>query len=305
MICYRLSCIIPVMSVSMTGFGSSECQTERGTARAEVRSVNHRFLEVQLNLPPALQARASEMRALVASQVRRARLDLWVTWEPGGPARARVVVDSNLLAELYQKLDTARQNAGIEGSVGMDVLTRFTEVARIESTLAPIDDTAYADIERCVTLALAELNGARRAEGEALVRDIRTRLDALSDMVIVAEKSSAGEIERVAARLRDRIQQLVGDAKLDPVRLHQEVAYMAEKADVSEEITRLHTHIARVRALLDGDGEVGKPLDFLVQEMGREANTLGAKSRASETAGAVLGMKAEIEKIREQARNLE
>jgi len=289
---------------SMTGFGAAERATERGNAQVELRAVNHRFLDVQLAMPSFLNPREAELRGRVARVVKRARLDVRILWDSRRDDRHQVTVDAELLRELYRALEKVRGDEGIPGEVGIDVLTRYTEVVRIESAVAAIDDAAFGDVIACLDEALEALNRARTTEGEALVRDISGRVGRLSELVTAAEASSAADPERIEERLRERVGQLLGDGKLDPARLHQEVAYLAERADVSEELTRLRAHIERARELEQAE-EIGKPLDFLVQEMGREANTLGAKSRATDTTGHVLAMKAEIEKIREQARNLE
>jgi len=290
---------------SMTGFGACEQTSLRGRARVEIRSVNHRFLEVHTSLPAFLNPREAELRALVTQRVRRARVDLLVAWQPIGEAQGRVTVDLALVRELHCELERLRDAIGLPGPVGLETLIRYPEVVHIGLADTAIDDASFAEIRGCVVAALDRLEEARRAEGRELVRDVERRLDQLAKLVEATGASASAEPARIAQRLRDRVSQLVEDFKLDPARLHQEVAYAAEKADVSEELTRLRTHIGRGRDLLRGDGEIGKPLDFLVQELSREVNTLGAKSRDPETSGMVLEMKAELEKIREQARNLE
>ena len=293
------------MARSMTGYGAAERRGEHGSMRVEVRSVNHRFLDVQLNLPPFLLSREAELKAAVGRHVRRARVDLWVSWELAGDSTNRVVVDRELAAELHRELDQLRRSLGVSAEVDAAVLARFPEAVHVEPQAAAVDDAAFAELLRCADEALGMLDDARVAEGRALVDDVGGRIDALAELVERAQSSSAAEPERIRDRLAERVQALLDDAKLDPQRLHQEVAFVADRVDVAEELTRLRVHLDRARKLLGGDGELGKPLDFLVQELSRETNTLGAKSRDPETAEVVLAMKAAIEKIKEQARNLE
>jgi uncharacterized protein (TIGR00255 family) len=290
---------------SMTGFGAAEREGKRGKVRVEVRSLNHRFLEVALNMPSYLTAREAEIRALVAERVKRARVDLFVSWELKGADRYRVRVDQALLGELHRNLEEARLALGIPGDAGMDILTRFPEAVRVEPALSAVEEEAFAEIRACLVEALDALDRTRAREGEALGRDIAARIESLAALVEAAARASEGESSRMAERLRERLAALLGDQKLDPDRLHQEVAYLADRSDVTEELVRLRTHLDRARELLKRGDEMGKPFDFLVQEMSREANTLGSKSRSPETSGHVLQMKSELEKIREQARNLE
>jgi uncharacterized protein (TIGR00255 family) len=290
----------------MTGYGAAERDGGPGRVRVEIRALNHRFLDLSLNLPSALYPHEAELRARIAAEVKRARLDVWITWSPKDEEGLQVKVNRTLLAELHRELEEVRTALGIVSSdVGIDVLTRFPEVVTVARPASALSAAARDQIEGCLRDALAALDKARLGEGVALVRDLRARFDNLAGLVEAAAKSAEAEPTRIVERLRERLQALVADLKLDPERLHQEAAFLAERADVTEELVRLRAHIDRARALFDGGEELGKAIDFLLQEVGREVNTLGSKLRATETTGFVLAMKAEVEKIREQARNLE
>lgn len=288
---------------SMTGFGAAERDGASARVRVEIRSLNHRFLEISLSLPQGLHAREAELKALVSEHVRRARVDVWVSLEPKGERPYRVVVNQALVGELYRRLEEARVQHGIPGAIGAELLTRYPEAVRIEPGEMPGD--ARDEVLPALRDALAEYDRARRTEGEVLARDIAARFGRLRELVEASASTAECEPQRIRDRLRERLQPLLGDAPIDPDRLHQEIAFLAERSDVTEELVRLRAHLDRASLLLSGEDELGKALDFLLQELGREVNTLGSKSRAPETAGHVLAMKAELEKIREQARNLE
>ena len=290
---------------SMTGYGAAERESARGRVRVEIRSLNHRFLEISLALPRSLHPREAELKAVVSERVRRARVDVSVSWEPKASDRYRVRIDHALLSELHRGLEEAAHHLGIPWDAGVELLTRYPEAVRIEETVSAVEEESFALIREALGTALEALDCTRAVEGAALARDVSTRIEHLQDLVAEAQRSAETEPAKIAERLRERVQALLGESKLDAERLHQEVAFLADRADVTEELVRLRTHLDRARELLRAEDELGKPFDFLLQELGREANTLGSKLRAPEAARVVLAMKSEIEKIREQARNLE
>jgi uncharacterized protein (TIGR00255 family) len=242
----------------------------------------------------------------VSERVRRARHEVWVSWRPSEPTPVEARVDAALLAELNRALRAAAAAAALDPSaVGIDLLARFPDVVAIERRGEALPGAARELILACLDEALDAYDRVRSVEGAALAKDVAARFDRLRELVAQAAASAELEPQRILERLKERVAQLVGDPKLDPARLNQEVAFLAERADVTEELVRLRAHLDRARQLLASGDELGKALDFLLQEVGREVNTLGSKARSPETSGLVLQMKAESEKIREQARNLE
>jgi uncharacterized protein (TIGR00255 family) len=290
---------------SMTGYGRAERTTDGGRISVEMRSVNHRFLELNLNLPSGLACREPELRTLVASRLRRGRVDVWVSWERPASGRYSVDVDRQLLADLRRALEDAGRVEGIPGQIDLPLLARFSEAVCITEVPSAADEQEYERLCAVFQAALDALDAMRAKEGAVLAAAILQRIAALESAVRKAEEVARELPSRVYVKLKERLAEFAGEAGLDADRLHQELALLADKMDVTEEIVRLRSHSGRARELLACGGETGKRLDFLVQEMAREANTLGAKARGLDVADPLIEIKAEIEKVREQARNLE
>ena len=290
----------------MTGFGRSERDSERARVSVEARSVNHRFIEIYLNLPPALASREIELRQRIQRRLRRGRVDVTIALETRALPARRVTVDRELLGALRQALEEVRLSQAIPGDIDMAILTRYTEAVTIESAPAGPDDELALLVDRTLDEALTELESMRHEEGRMLGGEIEERLTILDEAVANAGRAAEGLPAAAFERLRERLTQLLSEGTgIDPDRLNQELALMADRLDVTEEVVRLKAHLHAMRLSLEAGGEVGKKLDFLLQELGREANTLGSKARSSEVTTEVLVMKSEIEKLREQIRNLE
>jgi uncharacterized protein (TIGR00255 family) len=289
----------------MTGYGRAERDSAAGRFGVEMRSVNHRFLELNLNLPPGLGERETELKALAASRLVRGRVDVWVNWERPAAGRYQVSVDRELVGELYRALEGARLAEKIPGEVDISQVARFAEAVRITELSETLSDAGWEQLRATFDAALGALDRMRVDEGQSLGVAIGERLDALETAVRRAEEAARELPSRAQQRLKERLAESLSEPALDEERLHMEVALLADKMDVTEEVVRLRAHVQRARELLETGGEAGKRLDFLVQEMAREANTLGSKARGLDVADPLVQMKSEIEKVREQARNLE
>jgi len=290
---------------SMTGYGRAEREHDGLRVDVELRSVNHRFLELNLNLPRGLGAREAELRAKLQARIRRGRVDVNLNIDRRATARYRVAVNRELVAELGQALEAARLAAGLSGEVDIALVTRFNEVVSIEAVGTDLDDVTFGLIDSALDEALEGFDRTRLAEGTTLIQDLRARIEVMLTALTTAECAASGLPEAALQRLKARVVQLLGDAHVDPERLATELALMADRIDVTEEVVRLRSHLERMVTLLDAGVEVGKGIDFLLQEAAREANTLGVKARGSEVSDQVLVIKGELEKVREQARNLE
>ena len=291
------------MPYSMTGFGAAEGPVAGGRLRIEIRTVNHRYFNLAAKLPGELGALEGELRERLRRNFDRGHLSVQGRWsEPpvraGGFAvdldRARLVTDR--LRELQSAL-------GLGGDVTVEMVARQPEVLSSASDGAV--EVVWSEVEPIIAQASAECRTMRAREGEALAAELRHRVDLL-------ERSADRIAERAPDRLvreRDRLRAAVGDLlegrTLDETRLAQEVAFQADRLDITEELVRLRAHVAAARDALAAARPVGKQLGFLAQELGREVNTVGSKANDAEIAQEVIAMKGELEKFREQLENLE
>jgi uncharacterized protein (TIGR00255 family) len=292
----------------MTGFGRAGFGVQELRFDVEVRSVNHRFLDARVRLPKLLGAYESELRAAIERRFDRGRVDLVVA-APGGEAKAaKLEIDLAAARQYLRAARALRESERVPGELGVADLLGLPGVARFsEPELA--EDALREGLLAAVESALAGLDAMRVAEGAALERDLEARLVRVAELVDFLEQRSGLVQQTVRERLRKRAQQLEQDTGLlDAARLHQEIVIAADRLDVSEELVRLHSHVAQFRQILSGAGPrspVGRRLDFLLQEFAREANTVGSKGSDAPIAHQIVELKTEIERLREQVQNVE
>lgn len=293
---------------SMTGYGQAAFTVDGTSFEVELRSVNHRHLDVKARLPRGLTSFESELRVQVAEQLARGKVDLSVRTTAGTASADTLELDLAVAARYLGAARTLREQHGVGGELDAAALLAMPGVARVvERELG--EEVLRQALRQALGTALASLVALRTGEGEALDRELRGRLDRLEVLVREIEARS-GDVQRaVRDRLHKRALQLREETGLlDEARLHQEVVWAADRLDLTEECVRLHSHVAQFRALLAAAGPrepAGRRLDFLLQEMGREANTIGSKSADAPIAHQVVDLKAELERIREQVQNVE
>jgi len=290
---------------SMTGYGRAEVQTSFGRFTVEVRSVNHRFGEVLVRLPRDLAPLEDRVRAVVQGRVLRGRVEVTILREDR-VARARSVrADLELAAAYAQALRELAGALGVSDSVSLAQVSAYPDVVRVEEAKEDLE-ALWLELARAVETATGDLVGMREAEGRRLAEDLEARLRRIEELGAAVERRSRAAVGDYAARLRQRITELLGEVPVDENRLAAEVAVFAERSDVSEEVTRLRSHVAQCREeLARPDGAVGRRLEFVLQEMGREVNTTGAKANDLEITRAVIALKGELESMREQIQNVE
>lgn len=291
---------------SMTGYGRAEAAGARTILSIECKSVNHRHLDVSLKLPRVLGAFEADARRLIQAAVQRGRVDVSATLTaPEGSVLNPLTVN---LAQAKEYAEAARTLAaaldlGDGPSLGW-VMGQSGVLSREEQ--APLSaEEAWPLLERALSSALAELVERRETEGRALGQELSGLGATLAAHVDTVAVRAPMAVERRAGRLRERMQTMLAGAEVDQSRLATEVAVWADKTDVSEELARLRAHLAQLGALLAGDGPVGRTLDFLIQEINREVNTIGSKADDLEISQAVIAAKSTLEKMREQVANLE
>ena len=290
---------------SMTGFGAGRAQAGGESVAVEVRSVNGKFCDVRAHLPRELAGLEPVVARIVKSRVARGVVDVNVRREaPGNLRGAAPRVDLGLAAAYAKALRELRGELGLSGELTLHDLVGLDGVVGL-SEVAPDPGPAAEALERALADALGALDEMRRREGEALARDLSARLAAVEKGAAVIRAAAPQSVEAYRERLALRVAELSRGVPLDPARLAQEVAFFAERVDVTEELTRLASHLVQLRALVASDAPAGRRLEFLVQEVNREVNTIGSKSQNAGIAAQVVELKAELERMREQIANVE
>lgn len=290
---------------SMTGYGRKEVSAPGMHAAIEIRSVNNRFLDVQVKAPRSFAALEPRIRKAVQDRCSRGRIDVFVTRSGERETTGKVDVDERLVGQYVALMRTIKDRFGLQGDVDISLIAGFPGLVTLSEEREDAE-TIWEALSEALGQALQELDGMRTEEGKALVADMSGRLDAIEALMRGVQALAPATVEQARKRMSETLSKLLTEQP-DPVRLTQEIALLAERTDVTEELTRFNSHIRQFRALISesaGD-PVGRKLDFLLQEMGREANTIASKAMNSQIAYHIVDIKAELEKIREQAQNIE
>jgi uncharacterized protein (TIGR00255 family) len=288
---------------SMTGFGAARGASGGEELDVEIRSVNHKFCEVKVRTPRELAALELEAARMVKERLARGGIEVALR-RAGGSSGFAPRIDAALAESYARAYRELQARLGLPGTLSIGDVIGAEGVVRLDERSVDLDAAREA-MRRALGAALDALVAMRVREGEALARDLAGRLDTLERSVASIEALAPQSVEHHRARLAERVQELSRGVPLDPGRLEQEVALLADRTDVTEELTRLRSHVAQVRGLLELAEPAGRKLDFLVQEMHREVNTIGSKSQSAEISAVVVVTKAEIERMREQVQNVE
>ena len=294
---------------SMTGFASVSREDPLATVAVTLKSVNHRYLDLQVRAPQLLAAQEPALRARVQQHVTRGRVEMAVSLQLRKPPTLEVELNALFVGALASALEQARQAGLVSGTLSPGDLVRLPQALTIREQPAEADESesqaVAALVERTLGDALASLDEMRQREGRSLRTDLDGRLRTLAAAIDeVAGEAQRGE-EALRGRLAARIEELRGSADLDPTALAQEVVRFVSRSDISEELVRFRAHLDHWNELADGPEACGRKLDFLLQEMNREINTIGSKAEGRRTGELVVAVKAELEKMREQVQNVE
>jgi uncharacterized protein (TIGR00255 family) len=294
---------------SMTGYAQARVVESGWSLRVTIRAVNHRFLDLHLRIPEGFEPLEPRIRQTLRERVRRGHLDFTLHYELAGPAA--VGVNHDVAAAYLKAVNSLRQEFGIQTEPDLASILRLPGVigaaaASVEGEIERLESV----VTRCLSEALDKLDRMREQEASHLREEMSARLRHIAALTTNLETLAEGARPAFAKRLAARLQELLGEAPLDPARLAQEASIAAERSDVSEELARLRSHVQQFESLLAGASDVGKKLDFLLQEMQRESNTLLSKTPGNDAAGLDitrlgLEIKSEIEKLREQVQNIE
>ena len=289
---------------SMTGYGKGEARQDDITVTVEIKTVNHRYADISVKLPRTFLSLENGVRKQIAAVVGRGKVDVYVNYELASEAQV-VPKLNNELAVAYHKLFVELAgNLNLQDRISIDHIINQRDVVRVEE--AEIDESTMESCLRSATaVALESLLAMRAAEGEETRKDIEDRLNVTETILAQIEQRAPQVPAEWQERLTERLERLQQNVEWDPQRVAQEIAVYADRCDISEEITRFKSHLVQFRGMLDDQEPVGRRMDFLVQELNREVNTMGSKSNDAELTTAVVTLKSELEKIREQVQNIE
>lgn len=292
------------MIKSMTGFGRGEHEEFGRSYIVEIKSVNHRYSDISVKLPKQLSYLEDTIRKFVSEHISRGKIDVYITQNKYSEDEIRVTVDHALASSYIKALHELRDTYKLEDDVSVSNVSKFPDlltVDRVEDDKDKVWNTLSAAIEE----SLENLTKMREMEGRKLFEDLSNRAKYIKSVVDEINKRSPVVVQEYKTKLEERIKQLLGDIPVDETRLAQEVAIFADKSSITEEVVRLYSHLDQLLSILNEDVPVGRKLDFLVQEMNREINTIGSKASDIIITRYVVEVKSEIEKIREQIQNIE
>lgn len=289
---------------SMTGFGRREGAVSGGTLVVEVRSVNHRYSEIVLRLPKSISRLEEDLKKLVQQRCRRGRVDVSVLLTGGREGEKTLQLDRSLARQYHRLLLGLQRDLRLKGAVDVGLLAGFRDILSVSEQPAE-DPRVKRTVVRLLKGALSDHETMRGREGAALARDIQAHVRALRQAAAAVSSRAPVLIQAHFEKMQKRVEKLLGGALPDANRLNQELAVYADRSDISEELARLDSHLTQFEGGLKSREPVGKTLDFLLQEMGREVNTIGSKANDADLAMHVVRMKGELEKIREQVQNVE
>ncbi len=292
------------MIKSMTGFGRCEVQKDSRKFTVELKSVNHRYLDVNIRMPKKLNFFETAIRNLLKSYANRGKVDIFITYEDLSQAQVAVKYNAVLAGEYLKYLKQMEEEFGLENDIRVSTLSRYPEVFTMEEQ-SEDEEELWNGLKEALEGAFGQFVRTRQTEGENLKRDILAKLDRLNELTAHIEERSPQIVSEYRAKLEEKMKELLADTQIEESRIAAEVILFADKICTDEEVVRLKSHISHMQNTLDEKDEIGRKLDFIAQEMNREANTILSKANDIEVSDYAISLKTEIEKIREQIQNIE
>jgi len=289
------------MPKSMTGFAKLETESPEGKLYGEARALNSRYLEISIKLPRADSLYEQKLRDLVKRHIKRGKVDVTIKWERSNEQAGVQKVNEIVLAQYVETAKTLKEKYGLKGDLTIDNIFSFKDIFSYEENNNINEDVLMQSFERLI----AQLNQEREKEGDLIRKDLTARADAVASNIAAIEERWPLTIKMLENRLREKITEMTAASSIDEARVLQELAIYMERLDIAEEIVRLKGHIENFGDTLSSDDPVGRKLDFIIQEMVRESNTIGSKANDLFINERVIQIKVEIEKIREQVQNVE
>lgn len=292
------------MIKSMTGFGRSEIVKGNRKISVEIKSVNHRYLEAGIKMPKKLNVFESRMRDLLKKYATRGKIDIFINYEDDSESQVNLKFNQNIADEYMAIFNNISEKYNLKNDMTVGGLARFPEVITMDEVQED-EEELWHFIEEAMKAALEQFVNTRILEGENLKKDLLGKLDHMEELVAFVEKRSPEIMKEYRSKLESKVKELLGDTTIDESRIATEVIIYADKICVDEETVRLRSHIEHARKCLNEEGGVGRKMDFIAQEMNREANTTLSKANDIEISNAAIDLKTEIEKVREQIQNIE
>lgn len=292
------------MIKSMTGFGRCEVSEGDRKITVEMKSVNHRYLDVSMKMPKKLNFFDSAIRAVLKEYIQRGKVDVFITYEDLSESNVALTYNAGIAAQYMEYFRRMEEQFGLVNDVQVSTLARFPEVLVMEEQQEDEEEIWHL-LEKALRGACEKFVETRIREGEALKNDLIAKLDEMLKMVAFIEERSPQVLAEYRQKLEAKVRELFADTQIDESRLATEVTVFADKICVDEEIVRLKSHVQATRAALEAGGSIGRKLDFIAQEMNREANTTLSKANDLEISNRAIDLKTEIEKVREQIQNVE
>jgi len=292
------------MLKSMTGFGKGEGDTALGKLYVEVRSVNHRYCDINIKLPKRLAPFENRIKETIRSQVSRGRIDVSLKLDNLGEEKIQLHVDLHLAEQYYQVLQSLREKLQLKDEVSLALLAGSKDLITAKEEAGDIEPY-WQEIVPILKRSFQDLDEMKRLEGESIAKDIQQRLEYIAQQLAIIKQQFPSRLEAYQNKLQERLQSLLKGMEVDFSRFQQEVAFLTERTDITEEIVRTESHLAQFTILWKGEESVGRKMEFLLQEIHREVNTVSAKANDAEISQRVVEIKSELEKIREQVQNIE
>ncbi len=292
------------MIKSMTGFGRCELSEGQRKIAVEMKSVNHRYLEAGIKMPKKLNVFEARMRDLLKKYAQRGKIDIFITYEDLAENKVNLKYNREIAAEYMQVLGEMSQQFGLKNDITVSLLSRYPEVITMEEA-ATDEEELWHFIEKAISTACEQFVNARIIEGENLKKDLLDKLANMEELVTYIESRGPEMMKEYRTKLENKVAELLSDTQIDEGRIATELVIYADKICVDEETVRLRSHISHARQCLNEDGGIGRKLDFIAQEMNREANTILSKANDISISNKAIDLKTEIEKVREQIQNIE
>jgi uncharacterized protein (TIGR00255 family) len=292
------------MLKSMTGFGRAEGETTLGRVVVESRSVNHRYCDINTKLPKRLSFFENRIKEIIRSQVSRGRIDVSLRLDTVGEEKVQLSVDLELAQQYYRVLQDLREKLQLKDEITLNLLAGAKDLITAKEESGDIEPY-WQEILPILKQSFKNMDDMKRLEGESLTKDLKQRLEHIAQQLQIIKQQFPSHLKANLSRLHERLRSLLEGMEIDPLRFQQEIAFLAERTDITEEIVRAESHLAQFSSLLEGNEPVGRKMDFLLQEIHREVNTVSSKVNDAEISQRVVEMKSELEKIREQVQNIE
>ncbi len=290
---------------SMTGFGRGFYSTTEREYTVEIKSVNHRYADVNIKLPYVLSFAEEKIKKKILDKIERGKIDVSITFVNNSDLGKKITINKSLAKTYIEELRKLQEENNIIDDISTMKISRLPDVLNIQQD--DNSDILWEELDKALEEAINSLVVAKEKEGNKLAEDLLNRLNIIEENILKVSEYSTGLIEQYVVKLRDRIKEMLQTDIVDEARILQEVVLYADKSSIEEEITRLKSHVAQFRELLQSESikKTGKRLDFIIQEMNREINTIGSKSNCLEITNLVIDLKTELEDVREQVQNIE